>query len=73
MDRTRSCEGANLQLNGSGSSDPEDGTALTYEWDLDYDGFTFDVDASGVQPTVSFPDNFAARTIDLARHGSGEL
>lgn len=66
-------EGANLQLDGSGSSDPEDETALTYEWDLDYDGFTFDVDASGVQPTVSFPDNFAPRMIGLRVTDSGDL
>jgi uncharacterized delta-60 repeat protein len=66
-------EGASLQLDGSGSSDPEDGIALTYEWDLDYDGITFDVDTTGVQPSVSFPDNFALRTIGLRVTDSGGL
>ena len=64
-------EGTNLQLNGSGSSDPEDGTALTYEWDLDYNGITFDVNATAVQPNVNFPDNFAPRTIALRVTDSG--
>ncbi len=57
-------EGTNLQLNGSGSSDP-DGNLQTYEWDLDYNGIAFDVNASGVQPNVSFNDNFAPRMIAL--------
>ena len=67
-------EGASLRLDGSGSYDPEDATtALKYEWDLDYNGVTFDVDASGVQPNVSFPDNFTSRTIGLRVTDSGTL
>jgi|GEM_PF-1890571 len=66
-------EGANLQLDGSESSDPEAGTTLTYEWDLDYDGLTFDVEVSGVQPIVSFLDNFSPRTIGLRVTDSGGL
>ena len=53
-------------LDASGSSDAEDPFAsLVFEWDLDYDGITFDVDASGVSPTVSFADDIAARPMAL--------
>ena len=65
-------EGTNLQLNGSGSSDP-DGNLQTYDWDLDYNGITFDVNASGVQPNVSFNDNFAPRMLPLRVTDSGGL
>ena len=66
-------EGGNLQLDGSVSSDLEDGPALTYQWDLNYDGNTFDVDAVGVQPNVSFADNFSQRNIALRVTDSGDL
>ena len=57
-------EGTPLVLNAAGSSDPDQGAAsLTFEWDLNYDGSTFDVDATGVAPSVTFADNFAARTV----------
>ena len=42
-------EGGSAQLDGSGSVDPDDGIAA-YDWDFDYDGVTFDADASGVSP-----------------------
>jgi hypothetical protein len=59
-------EGSSLRLNGSGSTDPDEpNTALTFEWDLNYDGLAFDVDANGIQPMVSFPNDVAARTIAL--------
>jgi hypothetical protein len=35
-----------IELDGSKSSDP-DGSIVSYEWDLDYDGTTFHDDASG--------------------------
>lgn len=67
-------EGASLMLNGSDSSDPNQAAnTLTYQWDLNYDGFTFDVDATGIQPVVSFPDNFAARSIGLRVTDAGGL
>ncbi len=67
-------EGEFFQLDASGSSDPdESNSSLTFEWDLDYDGFTFDVDATGEQPTVVFADNFAARTIAVRVTDSGGL
>ncbi len=50
-----------MQLDASASFDQQTGTTLTYDWDLNYDGFAFYVDASGVQPNVSFGDNFAPR------------
>jgi PKD repeat protein len=61
-------EGLPLVLDASGSSDPDEpNTALTYAWDLDYDGanFTADVAVAGMTPTVSFPDNFPERTLAL--------
>jgi hypothetical protein len=59
-------EGAMFTLDASASSDPDEPTAsLTVQWDLDYDVATFDVDAVGVAPSVSFADDFACRTIAL--------
>lgn len=67
-------EGGNLALDGAGSSDPnEPATGLTYEWDVDYDGVSFDVDATGAQPSVGFADDFAARTIALRVTDAGGL
>ena len=45
-------EGGFVQLNAGGSSDP-DGDTLTFGWDLDYDGVTFQVDTVVVSPVVS--------------------
>lgn len=47
-------EGAPISLDGSGSYDP-DGFIVSYEWDVDNDG-DYD-DATGVAPSVTFPDN----------------
>ncbi len=69
-------EGESFQLDASGTSDPEErNTALTYEWDLDYDGITFVVDATAadMQPTVSFAEDLPARTIAVRVTDSGGL
>jgi hypothetical protein len=56
-------EGGAILLDGAAST----GTGLTsYEWDLDYDGVTFSVDASGAAPTFSAGlDGPTVRTIGL--------
>ncbi len=57
-------EGSPLILNATLSSDAETANSqLQFEWDLDYDGITFDVNTTGEQPAVTFPDNFATRNI----------
>lgn len=59
-------EGSSILLSGAGSSD-SDGTIAAYDWDYDYSGGTFDVDATGSSP--SFPnvdiDGPATRTVAL--------
>lgn len=57
-------EGTPFRLDGTRSSDERPASA-TYEWDLDYDGESFHVHVVGDQPTVSYPDDFALRTIAL--------
>jgi hypothetical protein len=48
-------EGGSVVLDGSGSSQlwPLPPGELTYEWDFDYDGSTFDVDGTGITTTLS--------------------
>ena len=59
-------EDALVALDGSGSNDP-DGTITLYEWDLDYDGVTFDIDATGATPVFSAAglEGPASRTVAL--------
>jgi uncharacterized delta-60 repeat protein len=50
-------EGSKLTLTGVKSMDP-DGSIVSYEWDFNYDGNSFDVDATGMQvdfPTINGP------------------
>jgi chitodextrinase len=65
-------EGSDITLDASGSTDPGN-DIVAYEWDLDFDGATFDVDVSGIQPTVSYLDDFPARMIALRVIDSGGL
>jgi Ca2+-binding RTX toxin-like protein len=59
-------EGASITLDGSGAYAPEvDPATLSFEWDLDYDGSSFQADATGERPTVTYPENFWPRTIAL--------
>lgn len=52
-------EGTPVTLDGSGSTD--DRGIVRYEWDLHYNGVTFDVDLSTASPTIShtFADDFS--------------
>jgi YVTN family beta-propeller protein len=43
-------EGGSITLHGTGSTDPDPGDTLTFEWDLDYDGSNFDVDTTDSMP-----------------------
>jgi hypothetical protein len=52
-------EWGNFALDPSATVDPDEGTPwLGYEWDLDYDGVTFDTNLTGFRPTVS-PNTWA--------------
>src|SRR5262249_34060686 len=59
-------EGSSVQLGAGGSVD-SDGSIQAYEWDFDYDGVTFEVDATGASP--EFPasnlDGPSSRTVAL--------
>ncbi len=57
-------ENTPVTFDGSGSSDPGNDT-LTYEWDFDYDGVTFDVDMTGQNVSTTYPDGPATYTVVL--------
>ena len=57
-------EGVSLTLNGSGQ-DSDAGQTLSYEWDLDYDGLTFQVESTSQSPSMLFNDGPGSRTIAL--------
>jgi uncharacterized delta-60 repeat protein len=57
-------EGGHLLLSGAGSSDV-DGTIAKYEWDFDFDGSSFDVDAEGACVEFARLDGPVTRTVAL--------
>ena len=63
-------EGVATRLNGSGQ-DPEGLlTSFVYEWDFDYDGGAFDVNATSATPDLLIADGPATRTIALRVKGT---
>jgi PKD repeat protein len=54
--------GEPIQLQGAGADVSAD--TLTYEWDLNYDGATFDVDSTEQNPTVTY-DSAGTYTVAL--------
>src|SRR5262249_40522975 len=65
-------EGTPLTLNGGGSTD--DKGIVSYEWDLNYNGSTFDADLATTNPTIphTFTDDFSG-TIALRVTDAGGL
>jgi PKD repeat protein len=57
-------EGSLVTFDGRGSKDP-DGSIVKYEWDLNYDGRTFTVDATGQTASTRYPDGPATITVAL--------
>ena len=57
-------EGAPVFLDGGSSSDA-DSPIVKYEWDLAYDGGSFQSNVIGIRPVIAFNENFATRTIAL--------
>ena len=67
-------QGQPITLDASLTSDREQPhTELIYEWDLDYDGTWFHIDAVGMQPVVSFPAIFPPRQIAVRITDAGRL
>jgi hypothetical protein len=66
--------GETLSMDGTGSSDA-DAEVLTYEWDFDYDGSTFNADDTSKSTTHSYttegPRTLALRVTDP--HGASDL
>ena len=55
-------EGAAVEFSASGSFDDRDPLAeLSIEWDFDYEGSSFDVQATGLTTTATFEDDFPLR------------
>lgn len=68
-------EGGGVQLDGVSSFDPDPGDTLSYEWDLDYDGVTLDIDATSSAPVFDAAslDGPDSRTVALrVTDGAGE-
>jgi hypothetical protein len=60
-------EGGNISLSGLSSVDPDPSDVLIYEWDLDYDGITVNIDATGPTPLFDATDldGPSSRTVAL--------
>ncbi|HBE71128.1 MAG TPA: hypothetical protein DDW52_23520 [Planctomycetaceae bacterium] len=62
----RTGENVAIQFDASMSFDPNQSSqTLMYEWDFDYDGFNFQIDAVGLTPSATFQDNFPSREMAL--------
>jgi PKD repeat protein len=57
-------EGSQVVLDGSKSKDP-DGKIVKYEWDFNFDGRSFNADASGKTPAAFYADGPATLTVAL--------
>ncbi|NJN95754.1 MAG: PKD domain-containing protein [Anaerolineales bacterium] len=57
-------EGGAATFNSSGSNDPGGGS-LTYEWDFNYDGSNFNVNSTDPNPSTTYPNGPATRTVAL--------
>jgi len=57
-------EGSPVTLDGSDSNDPDGGIAK-YEWDFNYDGRTFVVDATGKRIETRYPDGPSTNSVAL--------
>jgi PKD repeat protein/uncharacterized protein YraI len=57
-------EGAQVTLDGRGSRDP-DGAIVKYEWDFNFNGRDFVVNATGLIPNTRYPDGPAAIIVAL--------
>jgi chitodextrinase len=57
-------EGSRVTLDGSRSKDP-DGKIVKFEWDFNYDGRTFTVDATDKSPLAFFADGPSTVTVAL--------
>ena len=67
-------EGGQVTLSGLASSDPDQSAgSLTYAWDFDYDGVTFDVNVAGSTRCSRLPDRWPATRTIAVRCGSGAL
>ncbi len=63
-------EGVPITLSGSGQ-DPDASQTLSYEWDLDFDGGSFQVDSTLQSPQVMFNDGPSTRTVGLRVKDNG--
>ncbi len=68
-------EGTTVNFSGAGSTDPDGASDIvSYQWDYNYDGVNFDIDATGVSTSVTYNDNgthtVALRVTDSAGNTS---